>query len=555
MIALALSVVAAKVVEYLVEIALALSVVAVKVEEYLVGIDLSVVAAKVVEYLVEIALVLSVVAAKVVEYLVEIALALSVVVAKVEEYLVRIDLSVVAAKVVEYLVEIGLALSVVAAKVEEYLVGIDLSVVAAKVVEYLVEIALALSVVAVKVEEYLVEIGLALSVVAAKVEEYLVGIDLSVVAAKVVEYLVEIGLALSVVAAKVEEYLVGIDLSVVAAKVVEYLVEIALYVAAKVWECLVAPIARPFRYIWNYKTNFDNFKAEETWIPSHRDYDAFESRRSTLKEILDALSDPEVNMVFDLSPEMATSTTKHEVEKFDGTNDFAVWKMKMSALLGNLGLDEALEGEDKMPSTYTEEKKKDIMKRAFNTLILSLSDKVLREIAKMKTAAEVWLKLESLYMTKSLSSRLYLKGRFFTFKMQDGKNLQDHIDEFNKLCLDLENIQIEYEDEDKALVLLHSLPKSYENFVDILKHGRETLSLEDVISALNSKDFQRKCEMKEQSGESLIVRGRTDKRDQKSRGKSRSKSRGGHKKSIKCYYCHEEGHIRKFCTKRKKGGK
>ncbi|KAK0599734.1 hypothetical protein LWI29_008110 [Acer saccharum] len=146
---------------------------------------------------------------------------------------------------------------------------------------------------------------------------------------------------------------------------------------------------------------------------------------------------------------MATSTTKHEVEKFDGTNDFVVWKMKMSALLSNLGLDEALEGEDKMPSTYTEEKKKDIMKRAFNTLILSLSDKVLREIAKMKTAAE----------------------------------------------------------------------------------------------------------MKEQSGESLTVRGRTDKRDQKSRGKSRSKSRGGHKKSIKCYCCHEEGHIRKFCPKRKNGGK
>ncbi|TXG64034.1 hypothetical protein EZV62_011028 [Acer yangbiense] len=71
----------------------------------------------------------------------------------------------------------------------------------------------------------------------------------------------------------------------------------------------------------------------------------------------------------------------------------------------------------------------------------------------MKTTVEVRLKLESLYMTESLSSRLYLKGRFFTFKMKDGKNMQDHIDEFNKLCLDLENIQIEYEDEDKALVL------------------------------------------------------------------------------------------------------
>ena len=65
--------------------------------------------------------------------------------------------------------------------------------------------------------------------------------------------------------------------------------------------------------------------------------------------------------------------------------------------------------------------------------------------------------------------------------------MHDHIDEFNKLCLDLENIGVKYEDEDKVLVFLYSLPKSYENFVDILQHGRDKLTLEDVIGALNSK--------------------------------------------------------------------
>ena len=68
--------------------------------------------------------------------------------------------------------------------------------------------------------------------------------------------------------------------------------------------------------------------------------------------------------------------------------------------------------------------------------------------------------------------------------MGEGQKLQEHIDDFNKLCLDLENINIKYEDEDKALLLLHSLPKSYETLVDILKHGRDKLSLEDVVGAL-----------------------------------------------------------------------
>ena len=85
------------------------------------------------------------------------------------------------------------------------------------------------------------------------------------------------------------------------------------------------------------------------------------------------------------------------------------------------------------------------MKRAYNTLILSLGDKVLREVSKLKSVAEIWLRLESLYMTKTLSSRLFLKAKLFTFKMQEGQNLHSHIDEFNKLCLDLENIDVNYD--------------------------------------------------------------------------------------------------------------
>ena len=110
--------------------------------------------------------------------------------------------------------------------------------------------------------------------------------------------------------------------------------------------------------------------------------------------------------------------------------------------------------------------------KAFNTSILRFGDKVLQEVSKMKTTEEIWKKLDSLYLKKSLSNCLLLKARFFTFKMQDHHKLQDHINEFNKLCLDLENINVKYDDEDKALVLLHLLPRSYETFVDILQCGR-----------------------------------------------------------------------------------
>jgi len=92
------------------------------------------------------------------------------------------------------------------------------------------------------------------------------------------------------------------------------------------------------------------------------------------------------------------------------------------------------------------------------------------------------------------------------------------MDSFNKLCLDLENINIRYEDEDKALVLLHSLPKSYETFVDILKHGRDKLTLDDVIGALNSKDLQHMIEFQKSAIEALAVNSRTEKGDPRLNG-------------------------------------
>lgn len=48
---------------------------------------------------------------------------------------------------------------------------------------------------------------------------------------------------------------------------------------------------------------------------------------------------------------------KFDIEKFNGKNDFALWRMKMRAMLVHQGLEEALEGERKFPSTLSEKKK------------------------------------------------------------------------------------------------------------------------------------------------------------------------------------------------------
>ncbi|GKC89706.1 hypothetical protein Tco_1150355 [Tanacetum coccineum] len=80
-----------------------------------------------------------------------------------------------------------------------------------------------------------------------------------------------------------------------------------------------------------------------------------------------------------------------------------------------------------------------IRKKAYNILILCSGDQVLREIIKETNAAEIWKKLETLYMT--LANRLYLKKKLYTFHMHLGKSQSEHIDKFYKLdTLKLEDV-------------------------------------------------------------------------------------------------------------------
>ena len=165
----------------------------------------------------------------------------------------------------------------------------------------------------------------------------------------------------------------------------------------------------------------------------------------------------------------------------------------------------------------------------------------MREIVDKEIAIGLWLKLESRYMTKSLTNRLYMKQRLYTIRMKEGTPVSDLLDEFNRIVIDLKNIECKVEDEDQALILLCSLPP-FEHFVDTMLYGsgRDSISIDDVKDALNSKELKKKVfeNWGDNQANGLITKSRSNENGSSSnREKSRSKSRSG-----KCHYIKKEGH-------------
>jgi len=84
-------------------------------------------------------------------------------------------------------------------------------------------------------------------------------------------------------------------------------------------------------------------------------------------------------------------------------------------------------------------------------------------------------------MTKSFANKIRLKERLHTFSMVESTSIRSHLDEFNSLITDLKSLDVKIEDEDKAILLVVSLPPSYKDFKKIIPYSNNVvLSFEDV---------------------------------------------------------------------------
>ena len=249
------------------------------------------------------------------------------------------------------------------------------------------------------------------------------------------------------------------------------------------------------------------------------------------------------------------SSTKYEVEKFCGKGNFSLWQRQMKDLLIQQGVHKALLGKEKKPEMMKDVEWVKMDEKKASAIHLNLGDEVIHNILEAKTVKEVWEKLEGLYMRKNPMNKLYMKKQLYSLHIKEGYDMLEHLKTFNIMNTQLSSFGVNYEDEDKSLLLLASLPTSFDHLVTTLMYKKKTIVLKEATSALLSH-IKMKQDGNGSQADGLIVKSETSKRGRsRSRGRNpnrnRPQSKSRAKKDVECFYCHKNGHYKNQCKELK----
>ena len=87
---------------------------------------------------------------------------------------------------------------------------------------------------------------------------------------------------------------------------------------------------------------------------------------------------------------------------------------------------------------------------------MCLLDEVFYNVMNEETTADFWCRLESLYITKSLSNKLFMKKQLYSLQMKKCTPILQYLNTFNRILSDLLALEVKSEEEDKVVTLFSS---------------------------------------------------------------------------------------------------
>ncbi|GAA0146994.1 hypothetical protein LIER_06806 [Lithospermum erythrorhizon] len=181
-----------------------------------------------------------------------------------------------------------------------------------------------------------------------------------------------------------------------------------------------------------------------------------------------------------------------------------------------------------------------------------LSRNVVANVAKETTTKGLMIALSGLYEKPFANNKVRFMKQLFHLRMSMNTPIARHLNDFNSLINQLSTVEVNFEDELQELILLASLPDSWEPMRAPVSNsvGNEKLQLKVVEERCLSEEV-RKNDGIEKGSALNVDRGRNynkgsvkNKWRSKSRGKSKSNFGG---RTLECWGCGKTGHMLRQC--------
>ena len=140
-------------------------------------------------------------------------------------------------------------------------------------------------------------------------------------------------------------------------------------------------------------------------------------------------------------------------------------------------------------------------------------------------------------------------------QMKEGTKIVDHLNVLNTLIFQLTSMEVKFEDDDKAIMLLCLFHESWDHLVTTMWFSTTyTIDYDIVEGALLSGEMRKISSKETSTAEAMVVRGRSTERGKDHNGTTRSKSKYS-KGKTKFWFCGKSGHIKKDYWKRQQESK
>ena len=101
---------------------------------------------------------------------------------------------------------------------------------------------------------------------------------------------------------------------------------------------------------------------------------------------------------------------------------------------------------------------------------------------KEKTTADLMKALFGMYEKLSANNKVHLMKKLFNLKMTENASVAQHLNEFNTITNQLSSIEIDFNNEINAMIILASLPNNWEAMRMTVSNstGKKKLKYNDI---------------------------------------------------------------------------